>query len=169
MDGCEQHLHADVPQGPFAYVLSLTRWDERAFRGGETQILQPFVLDYWSGFDSSTGLERADLMLDIPARFNQLTIFDARLPHGVRRVEGVRDPRQARLVIHGWFSSPEPHFEGALTEEEATAGLAPLLAALAVDLAPPCVTGLLSLRLDVAADGSVAPHRGAERPARQHT
>lgn len=90
VDGCEQLLHADVPQGPFAYVLSLTLWDERRFTGGHTQILQPWVLDYWRDFDSSTGLERSDLMLDVPANFNQLTVFDARLPHGVRCVEGVR-------------------------------------------------------------------------------
>lgn len=155
IDGCEQQLHADVPQGPFAYVLSLTRWDERLFTGGETQIMQPFVLDYWRGFDSSTGLERSDLMIDVPPSFNQLTIFDARLPHGVRRVEGVRDPREARLVIHGWFCSPEPHFEGSLTELQATEGLRPSLSDIAEALAPPPVTGLLALRLDVAPDGTI--------------
>ena len=47
IDGCEQQVHADVPQGPLAYVLSLTRWDERSFTGGETTIMQPHVLDYW--------------------------------------------------------------------------------------------------------------------------
>ena len=102
IDGCEQQMHADVPQGPFAYVVSLTRWEERSFCGGETAILQPSVLDYWRGFDSSAGLERTDLVEEVPARFNQLVVFDARLPHGVRRVEGVRDPREARLVLHGW-------------------------------------------------------------------
>jgi hypothetical protein len=67
----------------------------------------------------------------------------------------VRDPREARLVIHGWFTSPEPHFEGALTEEQATAGLAPHLLAIAEALAPPRVTGLLAVRIDVDADGAV--------------
>ena len=47
--------------------------------------------------------------------FNRLTVFDPRLPHGVRPVEGVRDPRQARLVLHGWFADPEPFFTGAIT------------------------------------------------------
>ena len=28
IDGCEQQVHADVPQGPLAFVLSLTRWEE---------------------------------------------------------------------------------------------------------------------------------------------
>lgn len=67
----------------------------------------------------------------------------------------MREPREARLVIHGWFCSPEPHFEGALTEEQATAGLGPRLSAIAEALAPPRVTGLLALRIDVATDGAV--------------
>ena len=44
--------------------------------------MQPHVLDYWRGFDSSTGLERPDVYQDVPPHFNQLTLFDARLPHG---------------------------------------------------------------------------------------
>lgn len=156
VDGCEQLVHADVPQGPLAYVLSLTRWDERAFRGGETTILQPHVLDYWRGFDSSRGLERQNLFEDVPARFNQLTIFDARLPHGVRRVEGVRDPRAARLVVHGWFTEPEPHFDGGLADEAVGEGLAPALGRIAEEMPRPPVTGLLSVRLHVSPSGEVA-------------
>src|SRR5215203_5428561 len=34
VEGCVQELHADVPHGPWAYVFSLTRWDERGFTGG---------------------------------------------------------------------------------------------------------------------------------------
>lgn len=118
IDGCEQALHADVPQGPLAYVLSLTLWDDRAFRGGETVIMQPSVLDFWRDFDSTQGLEYESLFTNVPALFNRLTVFDARLPHGVRRVEGERDPRGARLVLHGWFTEPEPFFDGGLREAE---------------------------------------------------
>ena len=121
VDGCEQAVHADVPQGPLAYVLSLTNWDERAFIGGETTILQPPVLDYWRDFDSSTGLEYDDLFTTVPPLFNRLTVFDARLPHGVRRVEGERDPRGARLVLHGWFTEAEPFFDGGLKESDVRA------------------------------------------------
>jgi hypothetical protein len=71
--------------------------------------------------------------------FNRLTVFDARFPHGVRVVEGVSDPRAARLVLHGWFLDPRPFFEGGLDEEAATdalnAALDPLYAELA-ELAP---------------------------------
>lgn len=88
----------------------------------------------------------------IEPRFNQLTIFDGRIPHAVRQVssgalqptatptcqlqlqlthasppllcfaplllwgqvEGVLDPREGRLVLHGWFTQPSPFFAGEL-------------------------------------------------------
>ena len=185
IDGCEQQVHADVPQGPLAYVLSLTRWDERSFTGGETTIMQPNVLDYWCApllelscdpvcaigcspvhsscppyacrrdFDSTSGLERPDLFEDVPARFNQLTVFDARLPHGVRRVEGVRDPRGARLVLHGWFTEPEPHFEGGLDGDAVSEGLQPSMGRISDEMPQPPVVGLLSVRLHVSPSGAV--------------
>ena len=154
--GCEQALHADVPQGPLAYVLSLTKWDERQFSGGETAILQPQVLDYWRGFNSGEGLEYADLISLVPPLFNRLTIFDARVPHGVRRVEGEQDPRGARLVLHGWFTEPEPFFDGALDEAQVEQGLGPSLTRCIEAISPPCVTGLLSIRLDIAPEGTVS-------------
>ena len=48
----------------------------------------------------------------VEPRFNRLTVFDGRYPHGVRPVEGTRDPLKARLVLHGWFTDPTPFFEG---------------------------------------------------------
>ena len=61
MHGSRQELHTDAPHGPFAFVLSLTL-DERRFSGGETVLLQPHVLDYWRGFDPSTGAETSELV-----------------------------------------------------------------------------------------------------------
>jgi len=156
VDGSEQALHADVPQGPFAYVLSLTNWDERAFIGGETTILQPAILDFWRGFDSSQGLEFDSLFTSVTPDFNRLTCFDARLPHGVRRVEGERDPRSSRLVIHGWFTEPTPFFTGGLSDTAVEEGLGEALQRGYSAVGAPCVTGLLSLRVHVSgADGSV--------------
>ena len=59
----------------------------------------------------------------VEPRFNRLTVFDGRYPHGVRPVEGTRDPLKARLVLHGWFTDPTPFFEGErpLTLEQASA------------------------------------------------
>ena len=45
-------MHTDNPHGPFAFVLSLTEWEGRSFSGGETAILQPWVLDYWANYSS---------------------------------------------------------------------------------------------------------------------
>jgi hypothetical protein len=62
VNGCRQNLHTDSPHGPFAFVLSLTDWEGRRFSGGETEILQPLVLDYWRRFDSGTGMETPQLV-----------------------------------------------------------------------------------------------------------
>lgn len=137
------HAHVSVPTsaGPFAFVLSLTRWEERRFSGGETVLLQPWVLDYWRHFDPAQGTETPQLvrpdfdpdvavclgrshrqwlhvsaptqpllvravcscpeaprascvphpwplpqMTLVPPRFNQLTVFDGRIPHAVQQV-----------------------------------------------------------------------------------
>jgi 2OG-Fe(II) oxygenase superfamily len=95
VDGCRQHWHRDEPHGPFAFVLSLTR--QQRFRGGRT-IIQ-------NGRKSIT----------IEPKFNRLTVFDPSLKHGVDEVKGVRDPRQARLVLHGWFVNPRVFWQGRLT------------------------------------------------------
>lgn len=118
VEGCRQELHADVPQGPWAFVLSLTRWDERRFSGGETLLLRARVLDYWRHLEPGRPLELDALVERVPARFNQLTVFDARVPHGVAPVEGTRDPLESRVVLHGWFLPPRLQVEGALGLEE---------------------------------------------------
>jgi hypothetical protein len=46
--------------------------------------------------------------------YNRLTVFDPRLPHGVRPVAGTREPRLARVVLHGWFTEPTPFFTGVV-------------------------------------------------------
>jgi Rps23 Pro-64 3,4-dihydroxylase Tpa1-like proline 4-hydroxylase len=101
INGCCQELHCDSYHGPYAFVLSLTHWDTRKFTGGETMILKPQVLNFWQGFDPSKGLEMRELVTLVEPRFNQLTLFDPRFPHGVRPVAGTQDPREARLVLHG--------------------------------------------------------------------
>lgn len=120
VDGCYQQLHADVPHGPWAFVFSLSPTDILKYTGGETLMLKPQVLNYWQNFDSFKGVEQKDLVDKIPALFNRLTVFDPRVPHGVTEVHGTRDPREARLVIHGWFTDPEPYVVGPLTRKQST-------------------------------------------------
>ncbi|CAM9206107.1 unnamed protein product, partial [Phaeothamnion confervicola] len=158
VDGCEQRLHVDGWHGPWAFVLSLTDWDRRGFDGGETLLLKPHVLDYWRGLRAGIGLEEFHLVDEVEPRFNRLTLFDPRVPHGVRPVRGTRDPLRGRLVLHGWFTEPAPFLSGGLGEAEAAAPLdAALERALPGLQAAGRVTGLLAVRMRVAgADGSVA-------------
>jgi hypothetical protein len=155
LDGCRQELHTDVPQGPWAFVFSLTRWEERRFTGGETLLAGAEVLDYWRGFDPGRPLEADTLLGRLPSRYNQLTVFDARIPHGVARVEGTHDPLQSRVVVHGWFRTPSLSVRGALRPNEA----APVIARLREDwralLTGDRITGLAIWRLRVGPDGAV--------------
>lgn len=125
LDGSYQNLHADSPHGPWAYVFSLTKWKEREFRGGETLLAKNTLLNFWPNFTrdrrNERGMEFTDLFESIPPEFNQLTLFDPRLPHGVQEVRGTRDPVKGRLVVHGWFVEPRPFIAGALSKNARTA------------------------------------------------
>jgi hypothetical protein len=112
VDGCEQLLHSDVPHGPWAFVYALTPPGRPRFTGGETLVVRPSVLTYWKGFVDTHDRELESFVERIPSRFDRLVVFDPRFPHGVTRVEGTKDPREARLVVHGWFTEPRPFFEG---------------------------------------------------------
>lgn len=118
VEGCEQKLHADVPHGPWAFVLSLSPRSPK-FTGGETVLLRESVLQYWKSQNQLSGFETSDLVQSIKPKFNRLIVFDGRVPHGVSRVDGVQDPREGRLVIHGWFSQPKTYIEGLLPKASA--------------------------------------------------
>lgn len=156
VNGCEQRVHGDLPHGPVAWVFSLTKWDQRTFRGGETLIAREEVLDFWRGFVSTRAVEELEVFEEVPAKFNRLVTFDPRLPHAVRRVDGSMDPVEGRLVIHGWFVQPRPFIEGPLPEAaleqaigEVTEAITPVLAA-GLPLA-----GLLSVGFSVTPGGEV--------------
>lgn len=102
IQGCRQFPHQDVPHGPLAFVYSLTP-HKRKFRGGETFISKPRTL--------------------IKPEFNRLTLFNPSLTHGVTEVKGTHDPREGRLVIHGWFVNPRPFWVGPLNVQDVQSGL----------------------------------------------
>jgi hypothetical protein len=129
IEGCRQELHSDVVQGMWSYVYSLTPWEDRRFTGGETLLGSPQLLDYWPTFDPSRSTESRTLVERIPALFDQLTVFDSRLPHGVAVVEGTRDPLEARVALHGWFHDPVPSMQGGLDLEGSATVLDTLRAA----------------------------------------
>jgi hypothetical protein len=153
VEGCEQKLHSDVPHGPWAYVFSLSPPRPR-FSGGETLILRPETLSYWRNFQDSRDRELASFVDRIAPKFNRLVVFDPRFPHGVTPVKGTMDPREARLVIHGWFTDPKPYLEGALSARQAAPVLDEAVARFVEGLgALGQWHGILSLRLQVAASG----------------
>jgi hypothetical protein len=157
VEGCRQELHGDLPHGQWAWVFSLTRWKSRSFRGGETLLLRDEVLDYWSGFTSTRSVEEGEVLQSVPAQFNRLVVFDPRIPHGVRRVEGTNDPREGRLVIHGWFVQPRPFIEGPLRPPELQTRIDDLGEVVSRLLAEGLeIAGMLSLRLEVTAPGAVS-------------
>jgi len=150
VEGCRQELHGDLPHGPFAFVFSLTNWKKRVFRGGETLLLKDDVLDFWSSFVSVRAVEEQALLHAVPPAFGQLTVFDPRVPHGVRTVTGTNDPREGRLVIHGWFVQPRPFIEGNLHED----AVALMVQAVTERIQPHFakglpLAGLLSVRITV--------------------
>lgn len=156
VEGCRQELHGDLPHGPFAFVFSLTPWRQRKFRGGETLLVNDKILDLWQNLDRFRGMEEPDILTEIPARFNQLLVFDPRIPHGVRRVEGVHDPREGRLVIHGWFVQPRPYIEGPLKRSALQQAIRTLSSHLAKSAAESDhYRGILILRFRVTAAGTV--------------
>jgi hypothetical protein len=105
VDGCRQELHNDALNGHYGYVFSLTRWRERRFSGGETIILKPgAVAQTMAGGNAMAG---SSFYESIPAEFNQLLIFDDRLPHAVRQLNGVMDPLDGRIVLHGHLKRVE--------------------------------------------------------------
>ena len=159
VDGCSQNLHGDLPHGPWAFVFSLTPWKTRKFAGGETLLLREDILSYWQGFVSQRGLEKNDVFTEIPALFNRLTVFDPRIPHGVKEVRGPRDVRQGRLVIHGWFVEPRPFIEGPITPRELQGVIDDLSGAINMLFVSGNVNdaqGVLSLRLEIGKNGVVA-------------
>ena len=140
IDGCEQRLHRDQPHGPLAFVFSLTPWSRRNFRGGETR------------------LRRGRGFLEVPPLFNQLLVFNPNVPHGVKRVQGTHDPREARLVINGWFVQPRPFWKGGRKSKEIGAVLDQQLPELAERVSLH-TQGFCSLRLQIEKSGSVRSAR----------
>jgi hypothetical protein len=118
ISGCRQEFHSDVLHGPWAWVFSLTKWTERSFSGGETVLIAPQTLDYWKHFDPKHPQEHDQILRRVAPNFNQLTVFDGRIPHAVAPIEGTMDPLDSRVVIHGWFLPPTARTEGALTFED---------------------------------------------------
>jgi hypothetical protein len=154
VDGCRQELHGDLPHGPWAFVFSLTP-NARAFRGGQTLLVRDEVLDFWETFTSVRSIEEGEILRAIEPKFSRLVVFDPRIPHGVREVRGTHDPREGRLVMHGWFVQPRPFVRGALPVRAVAAKIDELAGQLGAWITVP-IAGLASFGFDVDRAGRVA-------------
>lgn len=135
IEGCRQEAHQDLPHGPLAFVFSLTPWRNRKFSGGETFIKKPRT--------------------QIEPLFNRLTIFNPALVHGVRQVRGTMDPRDGRLVIHGWFVNPRPFWVGPLSIAQVSEGLDGAFSNLHLSKRAAVMHGLASYRIWIQPSGKV--------------
>ncbi|MDB5672029.1 MAG: hypothetical protein JWO25_2988 [Alphaproteobacteria bacterium] len=153
VDGCEQQLHNDSANGRLGYVYSLTR-DARKTIGGETIVLKEGDLFRGNLRQAAAGWGLYDL---IEPRFNRLAIFDDRMPHGVRRVEGSMDPVEGRLVLHGHISEQGPSAEGPVPAVAIGSAIDAALAVLLGELAeaPGGHHGPLTIRITIGASGRV--------------
>lgn len=163
--GDMQNFHTDAPQGPMAFVLSLSK--EHQFQGGETMLLRPNIMEMWKGFYGSVGLEAGQILRFIPPTpLGRFIAFDPRVPHGVNRVSGMQgngnDPRYARVVIHGWYNQPEVCWFGPWDEnskmqdlqgmlDETLQGIVDILDSGEIGRA----VGYLACKLDIDEDGEV--------------
>ncbi len=118
-------------------------------------LLRDEVLDFWHDFRSVRAVEESELLRAIEPRFDRLTVFDPRIPHGVRTVTGTRDPREGRLVIHGWFVQPRPFVRGPLPVRTRSTRIEELGAQLGGWLGELPIAGVLALAFDVDRRGAV--------------
>lgn len=154
IEGCEQRLHADRPHGPWAFVLALNL-HSKAFSGGETMLLRPEILEFWKNpLPAGVAFEEDNIVLKITPKFGRLLVFDPRIPHGVSRVSGTVNPLEGRLVIHGWFTPPNPFVEGSLRPKQ----IEKMLTAFDSHFATfnkPLSTGTIAYRISIGARGNV--------------
>lgn len=154
VDGCCQNLHNDSTNGRFGFVYSLTP-DTRRSRGGETLLLREGDLFRSNLQRAAAGSAMRAL---VEPKFNRLTVFDDRIPHGVERVEGTMDPLDGRLVLHGHISECGPIVKGPLSATALSVAVEPLVDAAMAEgggAGGNSCHGPLTLRIAVGADGGV--------------
>lgn len=153
--GCSQNMHNDSRNGRLGFVFSLTDWENRRFAGGETMIFRD---QRYFGSETMTQAQAATNFFDlVPCPFNQLLLFDDRIPHAVPRIEGTMEPRDGRVVLHGHVVEGAALAVGALPIAIARAVIAGHIQAIApklVDLGHG-LAGVLTMRVMVRPDGQI--------------
>jgi len=156
VEGQYQGLHRDGPNGLVAFSYGLSWPKAPRFRGGETLLARPELLDYFG-----TGAHRAEAARDplfdeIPSRYNRLVAFDARLPHAVARVGGVERALDGRVAIQGWLAPDGLLVTGRDDEDACRAAVDRALAEVTPSARD---EGYVAVALDVARAGTVTRAR----------
>lgn len=151
--GCRQGQHNDARNGRFAFVYSLTR-NDRKTTGGETLIWHQ--QDYFGTMAHKPVAGRGFYEIVEP-RFNRLVVFDDRLPHAVRAVEGNMDPTEGRIVLHGHMFEAGPIVKGPLSREAVEEAATTMALDYSAELSDALMLfhGLVVFRFMVRSDGSV--------------
>lgn len=157
VNGCRQSQHNDAANGRFGYVYSLTKNDRRT-TGGETLIWNEENYFEKRMHQPSWG---SAFFEAIEPTFNRLLVFDDRMPHAVRLVEGNMDPLEGRLVIHGHISEAGPMVSGELSPDNVAAVAGHLIDEYASVLgeAARAYHGPATVSLTVEPDGTVSTPR----------
>jgi len=155
VNGCGQGLHNDAGNGRWGFVYSLTRWDRRSFTGGETLLFRD--RGYWETLAMARPGAGQALYDLIPARFNQLLLFDDRLIHAVPHLAGTLAPCEGRVVLHGHVREGGLEVRGALSRIDAERALEEPIRRVRswIQATGPSYHGCASFRLAVEAGGRV--------------
>jgi|SRR4051794_30466833 len=97
LNGMRHEVHNDSFNGTYGYIFSLTR-DVNCFSGGETCVARPRVFDELEPRRNNAWHGYFEVM---PPIFNQLLLFDDRLPHMVPVVQGTLNPSSGRVCLTG--------------------------------------------------------------------
>jgi hypothetical protein len=130
VDGCRQNQHNDSGNGRFGYVFSLTK-NDRKTSGGETLLWHE--LDYFGSL-LHRPMAGQGFYESVEPLFNRLLVFDDRLPHAVQMVEGIMDPLEGRIVLHGHIYEKGPIVEGPLGQNAVVAILEEMAKAYSLEL-----------------------------------
>lgn len=156
VDGQFQGLHRDGPNGVVAFSFGLSWPRVPRFRGGETLLARPDLLDYFGTGAHRQERAREPLFDEIPSRYNRLVVFDARLPHAVARVGGVDRALDARVAIQGWLAPDGVSITG---RDDLAACRSVVDRALSEVSLPARDHGYVAVALDVARAGAVTRAR----------
>ena len=159
VNGCGQTIHNDAAGGQMGYVYSITRWDERNFLGGETLLFHPG--HYWETERIRATGAGTSFYDKVPARFNQLLVFDDRVIHGVQPIQGTMEPLQGRVVLHGHLRAEAFVVNGPLDAQSALQAITPAYEGVRtlVRQHGSLLHGFVTLRLSIREDGGVAAVR----------